>query len=184
MEGLISALIIAAVAAMILLLTNVRIKRVQRYTDDFADAFCAFADAVLPYYWSREKLSCVTLENGTLSLLPVSEQPENIKTALEQGISEAAKEQLLHMAEAHRQAQEYLGGFNLISGKYQRILSNVETLAKCYFAIAEHPETAVTKKELEDFQLFFNRQAHLRNVTLAAIVSEACQKRISIGWEG
>lgn len=184
MEGLISALVIAAVAAVILLLTNVRIKRVQRHTDAFADAFCAFSDAVLPHAWSREKLSFITLENGTLSLAPVAEQPEDIRAALEQGVSAAAKEQLLRMADAHRQAREYLGGFNLISGKYQRILSNVETLAKCCFAVAEHPETPVTKKELENFQLFFNRQAHLRNVTLAAIVSEACQKRISIGWEG
>ena len=59
------------------------------------------------------------------------------------------------------------------------MLNRVYDVTNLSFSIIDNPRVVLSAEQVEDFHFFLNKQAYIRNTTLAAIVSADCKTAIA-----
>lgn len=180
MERIVGILVVAAMAALILLLSYVRKRRIQPYLDAFARAFCEASAHLMNGTGPAGRVRTEALADGRLRLLPAAEQPAGVRAALEKGADDYMMTRLGTMCEMRAAARTHLTTFNLIGRRINSVLDRVYDLAEQTAVILRQPDAALSASALEDLDFFLNRQAYIRGTTLSAIVSEACKADIVV----
>lgn len=179
MKEILGILIIAAVAGLIVLLSEVRKKRIQPYLDAFVRAFCDASDHLLGEVDSHGVIQTEPIGSGAQRLLPAEQQPSAVRALLERGIDDYVHQKIREMFDLRAKAQAHLTGFNLIGKRINGVLNRVYDLANISFSIVNNPATPLSADDVKDFDFFLNKQAYLRNTTLAAIASSECKAAIA-----
>ena len=179
MKEILGILIIAAVAGLIVLLSEVRKKRIQPYLDAFARAFCEASDHLLGDVDTHGVIQTEPIGNGAQRLLPAEQQPSAVCALLERGVDDYIHQKIREMFNQRAEAQAHLTGFNLIGKRVNGVLNRVYDLANISFSIIDNPSTPLSADDVKDFDFFLNKQAYIRNTTLAAIISDKCKAAIA-----
>ncbi|MDO4572203.1 MAG: hypothetical protein Q4C13_02455 [Clostridia bacterium] len=180
MDRTLGILIVAAVAVLFLLLSGLRRRRIQPYIDAFAKAFCEASDHLLGSTRSFGAIATEWTGGGLIRVLPAEEQPEALRALLERGVDDYVLERIRSMFELRAEAQKHLSVINLIGKKVNGVMNHVYDMANVSFSVINDQSILLKKEDLESFQQFLNKQAYIRNTTLASVVSEACQKEIAL----
>ena len=175
-----SILIVAAVAALFWWLSKQRERRLYAYTDPFARAFCEAADHLLTGFDANATLRYRVEDGGYLTVLPAEEQPEAIRALLQKGVDAYVMERLRTMYRMRDEAQALLTTVNLVGEKYNAALNHCYDLSNLFFSFVDDPRKLKTMGDLSTFNEYLQKQAFIRNTTLAAITSDACKREISV----
>ena len=179
MEHWIGALAVAIVAALLILTSQLRHKRIYPYLDAFAQAYCEAADHVLHGRVIPDTPAVERLDGGGVALLPAEAQPEAVRSLLEQGIDDYVMQRLRTMYEMRAKAQEHLTGINYVGKKINGVLNRCYDLANLSFSIINDPTVVRREEHLDEFRFFLTKQRFLRTTTLASVVSEECRKKLA-----
>ena len=158
----------ALIAAVILILTEVRRARITKHCDGFAMALCELYD-------SRSALLSGGLlgfdvENG-FALKHVEEQPEDIQRLLTAGADDKTREACARMKAEYDEAKKELTVVNLLTKRYAPVLDRCYELGMLFELALEDVRILSSEKAAEAFNYFLNEQKYIRTVTLAQIVS-------------
>ncbi len=180
MEKYLAMLVVAAVAAAFYGVSFLKKKKMEPACERFAECYCALADRLLQGHGTQTNLLTETLDGGLLRILPLEEQPEEIRAAMQTPVDDAvlASVRELYFLRDDIQAQASNGSFS--KDKYNAITNQVFDSLNVYLAILQDPTQFFSKKDLEQFHYVLQKQKHIRNTTLTAIVSGSCAARIAI----
>lgn len=179
MKQYLGILIIAAMAGLIWVLSWLRKRRIQPLLDRFARIYCEAADHMLGEADHCGALNAERLEDGGLRVLGPEEQSEAIRTLFERGVDDEARALIRAMFETRGEIQAHLTGFNLIGKRINGVLNRVYDVANLAFSIIDDPGVVLSGEQAQDFDFFLNKQAYIRNVTLAAVASARCRAEIA-----
>ena len=180
MEKYFAMLVVAVVAAAFYGVSYLKKKKMYPSCDRFAEEYCKLADRLLENHGTKERLLGESLDGGLVRILPLQEQSEAIQTALQKPIDEAvlASVRELYFLRDDIQAQASNGSF--AKDKYNAITNQVFDSLNAYLSIIQDPSQLISQKDMDQFHYMLQKQSHIRNVTLAAIVSRSCAVRIAI----
>lgn len=181
MEKYLAMLVVALVAGAFYGVSYLKKKKMFPACDRFAETYCALMDRLLDDRGTQQSLLTESQDGGLLRILPVADQPEALRSMMQKPIDDAmlASVRELYFLRDDIQAQASNGSFS--KDKYNAITNQVFDSLNAYLAILQDPTQLISKKDLEQFQYVLQKQKHIRNTTLAAIVSGACAARIAIG---
>jgi len=180
MEKYLAMLVVAIVAAAFYGVSYLKRKKMDPVCEKFAEAYCELADRLLQGHGTDQSLLTESLDGGLVRILPVEEQPEEVRAALLRPVDDAvlASVRELYFLRDDIQAQASNGSFS--KDKYNAITNQVFDSLNIYLVILQDPTQLISRKDLEQFHFVLQKQKHIRNRTLAAIVSAACAARIAI----
>ena len=180
MEKYFAILVVAVVAAAFYGVSYLKKRKMYPSCDRFAEEYCKLADRLLDSHGTSEHLLGESLDGGLVRILPLQEQPEAIQSALQKPIDEAvlASVRALYFLRDDIQAQASNGSFS--KDTYNAITNQVFDSLAAYLSILQNPSQLISQKDMDQFHYMLQKQSHIRNVTLAAIVSRSCAVRIAI----
>lgn len=179
METFWGILVVGAMAALFVVLSGVRRRRIQPQLDDFARAFCRVSDHLLG---TTQRFGVIAVESAggdMVRVLPAEAQPVAFCELLERGVDEYAMECLRDMFRLRAEAQAHLTSINLIGKRINGVLNHVYDMTNVSLSVLHDRSVPLKKEEWESVQLFFNSQAYIRSTTLASVVSDPCKKEIA-----
>lgn len=174
-----TVVIVGAMAAFLWWLSTLRAKKIQQFTDPYAEAFCKAADHVLGTSPINASLNYEKVEGGQIHVRPVEDQPEIIQEIVRRGVDAYALSQINDMYLYRDKAQELLTTVNLIGKRYNMVMNHTYSLTNLFFTVLADITMIKSEKDLDDFHSYLQKQEYLRTSALASITSEACQKRIA-----
>jgi len=180
MEKYLAMLLVALVAGAFYGVSYLKKKKMDPICDRFAETYVALMDRLLDGHGTQESLMTETLDGGLLRILPLEEQTQEIRTLMQKSIDEAvlASVRELYFLRDDIQAQASNGSFS--KDKYNAITNQVFDSLNAYLAILQDPTQLISRRDLDQFQYVLQKQKHIHNKTLAAIVSGPCAARIAI----
>lgn len=180
MEKYLAMLLVALVAGAFYGVSYLKKKKMDPICDRFAETYVALMDRLLDGHGTQESLMTETLDGGLVRILPVEEQPEEVRAALLRPVDDAvlASVRELYFLRDDIQAQASNGSFS--KDKYNAITNQIFDSLNIYLAMLQDPTQIISRKDMEQFHFVLQKQKHIRNRTLAAIVSAACAAHIAI----
>lgn len=180
MEKYLAMLVVALVAAAFYGVSHLKKKKMEPACDKFAEIYCELTDRLLDDHGTNQSLLTDSMDGSLFCIRPIEEQPEALQTVLKKPIDDAVLSSVreLYFLRDDIQAQASNGSFS--KDKYNAITNQVFDSLNAYLAIVQNPTQLISKKDLEQFHFVLQKQKHVRNRTLAAIVSGACAARIAI----
>ena len=180
MEKYLAMLLVALVAGAFYGVSYLKKKKMEPVCEKFADVYCELADRLLPGHGTQQSLLTESLDGGLFRILPAEEQQEEVRAALLRPVDDAvlASVRELYFLRDEIQAQASNGSFS--KDKYNAITNQVFDSLNAFLAILQDPTQLISKKDLEQFHYVLQKQRHIRNKTLAAIISGTCAVRIAI----
>lgn len=191
MDKILSMLLIAGIVVLIFLLSYIRERRVQKFSDEFCKAFIEASDHILDVPLNGEKLKYtvnlaadnvnVKLDKkernkdfikNSIRLAPLEEQPEALQRLLKKGIDDFVIERFKLMHIKRDGAQLYLSSINMIEKKYNGAMNHIYDVANIFFSALEDFNVLKTEEDINNFHFFLYKQDFIRNTTLASIMSK------------
>ncbi len=180
MDQYLAMLVVVVVAAMFYGVSYLKKRKMHPLCDRFALSYCALADRLLDEKDGSNNLRVEKLDGGLVRVLPPEQQTPALRAALEKTIDKDVLEILreLYMLRDEIQAEASNGSFS--KDKYNAITNQTFDSLNIYLSIVKDPLQTISEKDLDQFHYFLQKQKHIRNVTLPAIVSRSCAARIAI----
>lgn len=191
MDKILSMLLIAGIVVLIFLLSYIRERRVQKFSDEFCKAFIEASDHILDVPLNGEKLKYtvnLAADNvnakldkkernkdfikNSIRLAPLEEQPEALQRLLKKGIDDFVIERFKLMHIKRDGAQLYLSSINMIEKKYNGAMNHIYDVANIFFSALEDFNVLKTEEDINNFHFFLYKQDFIRNTTLASIMSK------------
>jgi len=179
MEKYLAMLIVAAVAAAFYGVSYLKKRKLYPVCDRFAEEYCGLADRLLGHRSIQQSLATETLDGGLFRIQPIQNQPEEIQEALKSPIDDTvlASVRSLFLLRDEIQAQASNGSFS--KEKYNAITNQIFDSLNSYLSIVQDQTQFLSQNDLDQFHYMLHKQKHIRNTTLAAIVSRSCAARIA-----
>ena len=174
-----SIALIGAVAIFFWWLSTKRVKKIQKYTDPYAVAFCEAADHLIGSGPFMAGLCYDTTDGGGIRVRPVEEQPEAIQEMIHRGVDDYAVTRIHTMYQMREEAQQLLTSNNLIGDRFNMVLNHTYNLTNLVYTVLSDITMIKNPSDLNDFNTYLQKQGYLRNVTLASVISEDCKKNIA-----
>lgn len=166
-------LLITGIVILIFLLSYLRERRVQKFSDEFCKAFIEASDHILDVTLQEEMLKYTQDPNTVLvKLAPLEEQPEALRKLFEKGIDDFVVERFKTMHIKRDGAQLYLTSINMIEKKYNGAMNRIYDLANVFFSALEDYSVLKTKEDIDNFHFFLYKQEFIRNTTICSIMSK------------
>ncbi len=180
MEKYLAMVVVAIVAAAFYGVSYLKKKKMYPACDRFAQTYCALVDRLLDHLDTAETLQTEQLDGMLFRIFPIEDQPERIRAALSKQIDDSVLSSMreLYFLRDDIQAQASNGSFS--KEKYNAITNQVFDSLNSYLSILQDPNQLISKNELDQFHYVLQKQKHIRNTTLAAIVSRPCAEQIAI----
>jgi len=180
MQQYLAMLLVAITAAAFYGVHYYRRRKLDPVCDRFAICYCELADSVLKDLSSTADLRVAVLDGGMLQMMPLEAQPPEIQAIFEKKLDEnvLALMRELYFLRDDIQSRASNGSFS--KDKYNAITNQLFDSASTFFTIIDNPETTFSRKDLDDFHYYLQKQKHIRNVTLPSIVSKACCTAIAV----
>lgn len=180
MDNYLAILLVAVVAAAFYGVSYLKKQKMHPACDRFAEVYCSLADRLIGINAPSQSLATESLDGGLLRVLPVEDQPEEIRALLSKPIDDdvLADVHVLYLLRDEIQAQASNGSFS--KDKYNAITNQLFDSLNAYLSVVQNPAQIISKKELDQFHYVLNKQKHIRNTTLAAIASAPCAARIAM----
>ena len=173
-------LAVAAIAAVFYGVSILKKRKMYPNCDRFATLYCEVADCLLEEKNSQACLNVETLDGGLFRIRPEEEQPEAIRTILKGEADAFLMANLREMYYLRDEIQAEASNGSFSKDKYNAITNQLFDSLNTFLSIIKEPTQMLSAKDLEQFHYFLQKQAHIRNVTLRAIVSRECAARIAI----
>ncbi len=179
MNQFLAILAVAAMAAVFLLISYHRKSALHPACDRFAKRYCELADGFLDDLDCTASLNVEVLDGGALRMRPIEEQPAALRPVLEKPVNDdvIAIMRDLYMLRDDIQARASNGSMS--KNHYNAILNQLYVSVDTFLAIIQNPDKTFSPKDLEQFHYFLQKQRHIRNITLPAIVSKTCREEIA-----
>jgi hypothetical protein len=180
MEQYLAMLVVVVVAAAFSGVSYLKKKKMYPACDRFAEAYCELTNRLLDDHGTKACLLTEAIDGGLFRVYPIDEQPKTIRAALQKTIDDGMMITLreLFLLRDDIQAQASNGSF--AKDKYSAITNQVFESLSAYLVIVQSPSQLISKKNLDQFHYVLQQQSHIRNITLAAIVSRPCAARIAL----
>ena len=180
MENYLAMLLVAAVAAAFYGVSYLKKKKLFHACDRFADTYCELADRLIDNRNLQSTIATQTLDGGLFRILPLEEQPLEVRAALQKQMDEPllASVRELYLLRDEIQAEASNGSFS--KDKYNAITNQVFDSLNTYLSILKDPMQIISQKDLDQVYYVLQKQKHIRNITLASVVSRPCAERIAI----
>ncbi len=173
-------LVVAVVAAAFYGVSYLKKRKMHPYCDKFALRYCEIADSLLKERNGKADLNVETLDGGLFRVRPPEQQPESIRAAMQKSIDETVLGNLREMYFLRDEIQSQASNGSFSKDKYNAVTNQLFDSLNTYLSIVKDPSQLISAKDLDQFQYFVQKQAHIRNVTLNSIVSRDCAARIAI----
>lgn len=180
MEQYLAMLLVAAIAATFLLVSYYRKLKLYPVCDRFATRYCELADSVLDDLAGTANLRVDVLDGGMLCMKPFEEQPYAIQALLKKEVGGDALAIMRDLYMLRDDVQTHASNGSFSKEKYNAITNQLFDSANTFFSIITNPEETFSKKDLDNFHYYLNKQKHIRNITLPSIVSKSCQAAIAV----
>lgn len=191
MNQILPILLIAGSVVIIFWISNLRERRVQKFSDEFCKAFIEASDHILDIPLNDVKL-IYTIATSTgadqrekvtknpktvwVNLVPLDEQPQTLQKLLKKGIDQYVLERLHTMYMKRDGAQQYLTSINLIEKKYNSVLNRIYDIANISFSALNDFSVLKTQEDVDNFHFFLYQQDFIRNTTFASIMSRDAKR--------
>lgn len=180
MEQFLAILLVAVVAAAFYGVSFLKKKKLDPACDRFAQTYCALADRLLEDHGIQDILATEALDGGLFRILPMQAQPEEIRRALQKPIDDAMLASVRELFLLRDQIQSEASNGSFSKDKYNAITNQVFESMNAYLSILQNHTQLISQKDLDQFHYVMQKQKHIRNITLASIVSRACAAQIAI----
>ena len=180
MEQFLAILVVALVAAAFYGISYFRKKKIYPDCDRFALQYCRLSDRLLDEGTSSSDLAVDMMSGGLYQIRPIEQQPEGVRNALQKAIDQETLDTLRELFLLRNEIQSKASNGSLAKDKYNAITNQIYESLHTFLSIVKDPTQFITQKELDYFNYFLLNQKHIRNVTLAAIVSRACAEQIAL----
>lgn len=180
MEQYLAILVVLIVAALFYGVSILKKRKLTPLCDRFAYGYCALADRMLDDLHCKETLRVDTQDGGLVRIRPLAEQPEAMQVILNKPIDDSTLAGIRELFFLRDEIQSQASNGSFSKDKYNAITNQVYESLNTFLSIVKNPSQIISQKDLDQIHYFLNKQAHIRNVTLAAIVSRDCEAHISI----
>ncbi len=178
MDKILPMLLIAGIVILIFLLSSIRERRVQKFSDEFCKAFIEASDHILDVPLNDEQLKYTvdakTVHSKTVfvKLAPLEEQPEALQKLFKKGVDNFVVERFKTMHIKRDGAQLNLSSINMIEKKYNGAMNRIYDLANIFFSALDDYSVLKTQEDVDDFHFFLYKQDFIRNTTIDSIMSK------------
>ena len=180
MDQLLAILLVAVVAAAFYGVSLLKKGKMFPACDRFALTYCELVDRLIEHHGTQTKLATESLDGGLLRILPVDDQPEEMKRVLQKPIDDAVLTSMRELFLLRDQIQSEASNGSFAKDKYNAITNQIFDSLNAFLSIIQNPNQLISEKDLDQFHYVLQKQNHIRNVTLPTIVSRACVEQISI----
>lgn len=180
MERYLAILVVLIVAALFYGVSILKKRRLTPLCDRFAFTYCALADRMLDDLNCKETLRVDTQDGGLIRIRPLAEQPEALQAILKKPVDDSALAEIRELFFLRDEIQSHASNGSFSKDKYNAITNQLYESLHTVLSVVKNPSQIISQKDLDQIHYFINKQAHIRNITLAAVVSRACGARIAI----
>ena len=180
MEQFLAILLVAVVAAAFYGVSYLKKRSMHPDCDRFALQYCELADRLLDGTNDASELKVIPLSGGLYQIQPIEAQASNMKNALSKTIDQDMLSLLRELFMLRDEIQSKASNGSFAKDKYNAITNQVYESINLYLSILKDPSQVLSQKDIDQFHYFYQKQQHIRNVTLRAIVSNDCAEKIAI----
>lgn len=180
MEKYLAMLLVALVAAVFYGVSYLKKRRMFPLCDRFAELYCELADRMLGKTGCAASLNVEHLDGGLVEIRPQEEQPEAIREIFRRPVDDAVLSGVRELFSLRDEIQAHASNGSFAKDKYNAITNQLFESLNTFLSIIQDPSQTLSKKDLDQFQYYLQKQAHIRNVTLPAIISHACAASIAL----
>ena len=180
MEQFLAILLVAAVAAAFYGVSYLKKRSMHPDCDRFALQYCELADRLLDETNIASELRVTPLSGGLYQILPLEQQALAIQKALQKPIDPEMLTLLRELFMLRDEIQSKASNGSFAKDKYNAITNQVYESINLYLSVLKDPSQVLSQKDIDQIHYFYQKQQHIRNVTLRAIVSNDCAEKIAI----
>lgn len=180
MDQLLAILLVGVVAAAFYGVSYQKKKAMYPDCDRFAEQYCELANRLLDDTTDISQLKTTPLSGGLYQIQPLEQQPDEIRKALQKTVDTEMLTILRELFLLRDEIQAKASNGSFAKDKYNAITNQVYESINLYLSILKDPSQVLSQKDIDQFHYFYQKQQHIRNVTLRAIVSNDCALKIAI----
>jgi len=179
MEQFLAILVVAVVAAMFYGVYYLRKIKLYPVCDRFARCYCDIADRFITDPNEQVSLNVEALDGGLFHILPLEQQPEAVRAALQKPVDDELLKSLRELFLLRDEIQAQASNGNLSKDKYNAVTNQLFDSLNLYLSVVNDPSQVLSSKDLKQIHYFLQKQKHIRTVTLPSIVSRSCAASIA-----
>ncbi|MDD3401486.1 MAG: hypothetical protein PHT58_07680 [Eubacteriales bacterium] len=168
----IAPIVVLALAGFFLWLSEIRKKKVHKFSDPYCIAFMEICDHIMQGKDYSPGILYETTGKDSARMLPFDKQSPEIQELLSTKPDEYCLERFRKMHELRQDGQMLLTGNTLIGEKYNGVFNRLFSLADVLLSTMYDIDCLQSKDQLIDLNFVLLKQEKLRTVTLPAIMSK------------